>query len=115
VVAGEWGVSEVHQTEDGPLLVYFAPDQPPREVALVGVWLDRGEDPFVVYEDRDGDLPLPPEFSPRGTGYEAPEGWILMWPGSPGPEPREAEPRFTLLDILSGEELTFPYEMDPPE
>lgn len=110
VVVDEWGVSQVHDTDDGPLLVYFAPDQLPREVALVGVWLDRDEDPFVVYEDRDGDLPLPPEFNPRGTGYEAPEGWTLMWPGSPGPEPQESEPQFTLLDVLSGQELTFPYE-----
>ncbi len=107
-------MSEVHPTDDGPLVVYFAPEQPPREVALIGIWLDRDEDPFVVYEDRDGDLPLPPEFSSLGTGYEAPDGHILMWPGSPGPEPRDSEPQFTLLDILSGEELTFPYEMDPP-
>ena len=114
VLTEEWGVSEVHQTEDGPVVVYFAPEQPPREVVLIGIWVDRDADPFVVYEDRDGDLPLPPEFSPLGTGYEAPDGHILMWPGSPGPEPRDSEPEFTLLDILSGEKLTFPSEMDPP-
>ena len=51
--------------------------------------------------------------TPLGTGYETPDGHILMWPGSPGPEPQDSEPQFTLLDILSGEELTFPYEMDP--
>ena len=114
VLAEEWGVSEVHQTDGGPLVVYFAPDQAPRDVALIGLWLDREADPFTVYEDRTGDLPLAPEFNPRGTGYEAPEGQILMWPGSPGPEPRDSEPEFTLLDILSGEELTFPYDIAPP-
>lgn len=114
VVTEEWGVSEAHRTDDGPLVVYFAPDQPPREIAIIGVWLDRDEASFVVYEDRDADTLPEQQFSPGGTGYEAPTGWILMWPGPPGPDPEAREPEFLLLNIASGEERTFPYEVERP-
>ena len=38
-----------------------------------------------------------------------------MWPGSPGLAGAEDwDPQFLLLDILSGEETTFPYEIEAP-
>jgi hypothetical protein len=113
VLSEEWGGSEIHHTADGPVVVYFAPDQPTRQVALVGIWLDRDESPFLVYDDRTTDTPPEWDFHPLGTGYEAPDGWMLLWPGSPGPDPDASRERtFLLVDVLGGEELTFPYDAD---
>jgi len=107
-LSGEWGASEVHQTAQGPVVVYFVPNRAPREMLLVGIWLDREASPFPVYEDRTTDTPPTQDFHPLGTGYEAPEGWLLLWPGSPGPDPDPSwEPTFMLIEVLTGEERTF--------
>lgn len=114
VLTEEWGVSEVHQTDDGPVVVFRARPAAARGGTcrhLVGP--SRGP---IRRLTRTGPATFhfPRTSAAAATGYDAPDGYILMWPGSPGPEPRDSEPEFTLLDILSGEELTFPYERDPP-
>lgn len=114
VLSGEWGASEVHQTDEGPVVVYFAPNLAPRHIQLIGIRLDQDDDsPFLVYEERGTDAPPEQDFRPLGTGYEAPEGWMLLWPGSPGAEPDPSwDPRFMLVEVMSGEALTFAYDAD---
>ena len=114
-LSAEWGAPTLIHTDEGAVVVYAAPDQPVREFALVGVWVDADRDPFTVYEDRSTDAP--PEYHPPASEqFEAPPGWMLLWPGSPGAEgdPETWEPEFLLLEVLTGNGQTYTHEMSSP-